>query len=135
VTALVLLVREKPPSLRDICADKYFCDMRQFIFTTSTTFNQYVDAVVSGRVLWERLLSPGFPSIHISFTYNTFSAKFYPTCAPHIFSNFETGGIAHRPGRAVDILLMTDLDIILTQPATIILISTVWSFIQSIAFF
>ena len=54
--------------------------MRQFTFTTSTTFNQYVDAVVSGRVLWERLLPPGFSSIVISFTYNSFDAKFHTTC-------------------------------------------------------
>jgi hypothetical protein len=52
--------------------------MRQFIFTTSTTFNQFVDAVVS-RVPWERFLHPGFPSIHISFTYKSFNAKFHPT--------------------------------------------------------
>ena len=54
--------------------------MRQFTFTTSTTFNQYVDAVVSRRLPWERLLPPCFPSILTSFTYNTFVAKFHPTC-------------------------------------------------------
>jgi len=50
-----------------------------FTFTTSTTFNEYVDAV-SGRVPWERLLPPGFPSIQISFTYYSFDTKFHPTC-------------------------------------------------------
>ena len=78
VTALVLLVRDSLlPYVTS--ADKYFRDMRQFLFTTSTTFNQYVDAVVSG-VYWQRLLPPGFPSIHISFTYNSFNAKFHPSC-------------------------------------------------------
>jgi len=72
--------KRQPPSLRDICADKYFREMRQFIFDTSTTFYQYVDAVDSGRVPKERLLPPGFPSIHISFTYSTFNAKFHSTC-------------------------------------------------------
>jgi hypothetical protein len=37
--------------------------------------------------------------------------------APHApsFSNFGPGGFAHPPGKAVDILLMTDLDIFLTD--------------------
>jgi len=39
-----------------------------------------MDVVVSGRVPWERLVPPGFPSIHISSTYNCFNAKFNPTC-------------------------------------------------------
>jgi len=39
-----------------------------------------VDAVVSRRVPWERLLPPGFPSIIISFDYKSFEAKFHPTC-------------------------------------------------------
>jgi len=54
--------------------------MRQFTFTSSTTFSQYVDAVVSGRVPWERLLPPGLPIIIISFDYNSFDDKFHPTC-------------------------------------------------------
>jgi hypothetical protein len=70
--------KRQPPSLRDICADKYFRDMRQFTFTSSSTFSQY--AVVSGRVSWERLLPPGFPSIIISYTYISFDDKFHPTC-------------------------------------------------------
>ena len=67
--------KRQPPSLRDICADKYFRDMRQFLFTTSTTFDQYEDAVDS-RVPWQRLLPPGFPSIHISFTCNSSKINF-----------------------------------------------------------
>ena len=31
-------------------------------------------------VPWERLLPPGFPFIIISFDYNSFEAKFHPTC-------------------------------------------------------
>ena len=54
--------------------------MRQLTSTSSTTFGQYVDAVVSRRVPWERLLSPGFPSILISFIYNSFADIFHPTC-------------------------------------------------------
>jgi len=52
--------KKQHPSLLDICADKYFRDMRQFTFTTFTIFSQYVDAIVSGRVSWERLLPPAF---------------------------------------------------------------------------
>ena len=84
VTAYVLLVRDSlPPYVT--CFDKYFRDIRHFTFTTSTTFNQYVDAVVSGRVPWELPLAPGFPSILISFSYNSFDAKFHHTC-PGIMS-------------------------------------------------
>ena len=72
--------KTQPPSLRDICSNAYFRDMRQFTFTSSTTFSQYVDAVVSGRVPWERLLPPGFPIIIITFDYNSFDDKFHPTC-------------------------------------------------------
>jgi len=38
-----------------------------------------VDAVVSKRVPREQLLPHKFPSILISFSYNTFDAKFHPT--------------------------------------------------------
>jgi len=82
---LCIACKGQPPSLRDICSDKYFRDIRHFTFTTSTTFNQYVDAVVSGRVPWELPLAPGFPSILISFSYNSFDAKFHHTC-PGIMS-------------------------------------------------
>jgi len=72
--------KRQPPSLRNICSDKYFRDLRHFSFTNSTTFNQYVDAVLSQRVPRERLIPPGFPSLLFSFSYNTFDAKFHRTC-------------------------------------------------------
>ena len=39
-----------------------------------------MDSVVSGRVPFEQLLPPGFPSKIISFSYNFFDAKFRYTC-------------------------------------------------------
>ena len=81
----LIACKRQPPSLRNICLDKYFRDLRHFSFTTSTTFNQYVDAVSSQRVRREGLIPPGFPSILISFSYNTFDAKFHRTC-PGIMS-------------------------------------------------
>ena len=71
--------KRQPPSLRNICSNVYFRDMLHFTFTTSTTFRQCVDAVVSGRVPLERL-PPGFPSIVIYFDYDSFKDKFHPTC-------------------------------------------------------
>ena len=78
MTAPVLLVKDSlPPYVTYVPI--YFRDIRHFTLTTFTTLNQYVDAVVSGRVRLEKLLSPGFPAILISLSYNSFDAKFHRT--------------------------------------------------------
>ena len=75
-----IICKRKPPSLRDICSDIHFRNIRHFELTTFATFNQYVNAVESVLVPFWQLISPGFPLIRISFCYNSFETKFHHDC-------------------------------------------------------
>jgi len=77
----------QPPSLRNICSDVYFRNIQRFKLTTSTTSTQYKYALrrayedsSAPKPYWRNLLPPEFPSIHISFRYNSFDTKLHHNC-------------------------------------------------------
>ena len=75
-----IVCRRQPPSLRDLCSNAYFLNLRDFKLNSHTTFQQYVYAVNSGLVMIRKLLPPDFPLIQLSFVSDTFDTKTHPNC-------------------------------------------------------
>ena len=75
-----IICKRQPPSLRDLCSDAYFRDIRHFEWNVNTTFDQYVYAINSDLVHIEQLHPPGLQSIQVCFKYDTFQTKFHPNC-------------------------------------------------------
>ena len=78
----------QPPSLRDAASHVLFRHVytirHSFHLGPNTTFNEYVYAVRSRRVNWERLLPPEFPNIRIRCASDTGHTRYHHvTCPGH----------------------------------------------------
>jgi len=56
-----IICRLQPPSLRDLASHVVFINVEHFELTVDTTFHQYVYAVKSKRVNFQKLLPPEYP--------------------------------------------------------------------------
>jgi hypothetical protein len=74
----------QPPKLFDLALrvySKMVYDLEHFEVTHNTTHDQYVYASTSERVLYFRLLPPGYPNPILSFRFSTMDTRFDTHCS------------------------------------------------------